>query len=157
MKHFFDFAQLVREVIEDMRPTAPKHHIEEEITVIDQVYGDRERIRQVIVNLITNAVKYSPHSDKIIVRAYIHKKNATLCVRDFGVGIASDKQGKVFEQFYRVSGDKQHTFPGLGLGLYISSEIVKRMAGRIWVESEEGKGSTFCFSLSLDRGKTLEK
>ena len=154
---FFDFGQLVREVIDDMRPTAPKHQIEEEIAAIEQVYGDRERIRQVIINLITNAVKYSPHSDKIIVRAYMHKKNAILCVRDFGVGIASEKQGKVFEQFYRVSGDKQHTFPGLGLGLYISSEIVKRMDGKIWVESEEGKGSTFCFSLSLERGKTLSK
>ena len=154
---FFDFGQLVREVIDDMRPTAPKHQIVEEIAAIEQVYGDRERIRQVIINLITNAVKYSPHSDKIIVRAYMHKKNAILCVRDFGVGIANEKQGKVFEQFYRVSGDKQHTFPGLGLGLYISSEIVKRMDGKIWVESEEGKGSTFCFSLSLERGKTLSK
>jgi PAS domain S-box-containing protein len=156
-ENFFDFGQLVREVIDDMRPTAPKHQIEEEVAAIDQVYGDRERIRQVIINLITNAIKYSPHSDKIIVKAYIHKKHATLCVRDFGVGIAIDKQGKVFEQFYRVSGDKQHTFPGLGLGLYISSEIVKRMEGRIWVESEEGKGATFCFSLSLDRGKTTKK
>jgi len=154
---FFDFGGLVREVIEDMRPTAPKHQIEEEIAVIEQVYGDRERIRQVIINLITNAVKYSPHSNRIIVKAYMHKKNVILSVRDFGVGIASDKQGKVFEQFYRVSGDKQHTFPGLGLGLYISSEIVKRMEGRIWVESEEGKGSTFCFSLSLDRGKAPKK
>jgi len=56
----------------------------------------------------------------------------------------------VFEQFYRVSGSKEHTFPGLGLGLYISSEIIKRLHGRIWVTSVEGKGSTFCFSLPVN-------
>jgi len=68
-------------------------------------------------------------------------------VQDFGIGIPNDKTDKVFEQFYRVSGNKQHTFPGLGLGLYISSEIIKREGGRMWVNSIEGKGSTFCFAL----------
>lgn len=73
----------------------------------------------------------------------------TVCVQDFGIGISRDDLEKVFEQFYRVSGDMQHTFPGLGLGLYISAEIIKREGGRIWVNSTEGEGSTFCFALPL--------
>jgi signal transduction histidine kinase len=66
-------------------------------------------------------------------------------VRDFGIGIPADKRERVFEQYYRVSGSKEHTFPGLGLGLYISSEIIKRSGGKIFVNSIEGKGSKFCF------------
>ena len=68
-----------------------------------------------------------------------------------------DKLDKVFEQFYRVSGAMQHTFPGLGLGLYISSEIIKREGGRIWVTSVEGKGSTFCFELPAKRGENPQQ
>ena len=116
-----------------------------------KLYGDRERTGQVITNLISNAIKYSPHSSDIIVSTAKAKGYITLCVQDFGVGIPADKQNKVFEQFFRVSGDKQHTFPGLGLGLYISSEIVKRQGGKIWVESTEGKGSKFCFKLPLKK------
>lgn len=71
-------------------------------------------------------------------------------MQDFGVGIPKDKQDKVFERFFRASGLGKDTFPGLGLGLYISSEIIKRLKGRIWVESIEGKGSTFCFILPIN-------
>ncbi len=67
------------------------------------------------------------------------------------MGIPAEKQGRVFEQFYRVSGAKETTFPGLGLGLYVSSEIIKREGGKIWVESAEGKGSTLYFSLPLNK------
>ena len=94
-------------------------------------------------------MKYSPAASKIVVHTAIKESEVHLCVQDYGIGIPKEKQQKVFEQFYRVSGDMQHTFPGLGLGLYISSEIIKRERGRIWVTSEEGKGSTFCFALPL--------
>ena len=69
---------------------------------------------------------------------------------DFGIGISAEKKEKVFEQFYRVGGSKQYTFSGLGLGLYISAQIVKRLKGRIWLNSEEGKGSIFYFSLPIE-------
>jgi len=72
------------------------------------------------------------------------------CVQDFGIGIKAENKDRVFEQFYRVSGIREHTFPGLGLGLYISSEIVKRLGGKIWVNSIEEEGSTFCFSLPVN-------
>jgi light-regulated signal transduction histidine kinase (bacteriophytochrome) len=74
---------------------------------------------------------------------------ATVGVQDFGVGIAQEKQAQVFERFFRVSDPEHASFPGLGLGLYISAEIVKRHGGRIWVESSEGLGSTFFFTVPL--------
>ena len=147
----FVFNDLVKELIEDLQRTTKKHVIIPQLADTGVVFADRERIGQVITNLITNAIKYSPNADKIIVSTSLLNEEIRLCVQDFGIGIPGDKTEKVFEQFYRVSGEKQHTFPGLGLGLYISSEIIKREDGRIWVNSEEGKGSTFCFSLPVNR------
>ncbi|WDF55683.1 PAS domain S-box protein [Mucilaginibacter sp. KACC 22063] len=148
---YFNFDEMITELIEDLQRTTQRHKIKAEIHPVGEVYADRDRISQVIVNLITNAIKYSPDSEDIIVKAELNNKEVEVCVQDFGIGIDEDKQPYVFEQFYRVSGDKQHTFPGLGLGLYISSEIIKREGGRIWVNSVYGKGSTFCFSLSQNR------
>jgi len=145
----FDFNAILDELIEDLQRTTAKHKIVKNFVPGGIVYGDKERIGQVVTNLITNAIKYSPRSDKVIVHTSVDNKEITLCVQDFGIGIAQKNLNRVFEQFYRVSGEMQHTFPGLGLGLYISSEIIKREGGRIWVTSEEGKGSTFCFALPL--------
>ena len=103
---------------------------------------DRKRTGQVLTNLISNAIKYSPKSEKISVQFSVNKNSVQLCVKDFGVGIPIEKQSHVFERFYRVSGLKEIIFPGLGLGLYISTEIIKRKGGKISVESEEHKGST---------------
>jgi PAS domain S-box-containing protein len=150
----FDFNSLVKELTEDLQRTTKKHHIVQEFAETGSVFADKERIGQVITNLITNAIKYSPNADKIVVFTRREQNEIRLCVQDFGIGIPKDKKDKVFEQFYRVSGDKQHTFPGLGLGLYISSEIIKREGGKIWVNSIEGEGSTFCFSLPINLNQT---
>jgi PAS domain S-box-containing protein len=149
-KTWFDFNEAVKETIEDLQHTTQKHQLIEDFNTTDRIYSDRDRISQVITNLITNAIKYSPHSDQIIVSTRVKNNEAIVSVQDFGIGIPEDKKDKVFEQFYRVSGNKQHTFPGLGLGLYISSEIIKREGGRMWVNSVEGKGSTFCFALPVN-------
>ncbi|WP_208864720.1 PAS domain S-box protein [Mucilaginibacter gossypiicola] len=149
----FDFNALIKEVVEDLQRTTKKHTIIEELHETGHVYADRERVSQVLVNLITNAIKYSPHTENIILRARLNNNEVLVSVQDFGIGISKEKQSRVFEQFYRVSGAKQHTFPGLGLGLYISSEIIKREGGRIWVDSEEGKGSTFYFALPVESKK----
>ncbi|WP_345948311.1 PAS domain S-box protein [Mucilaginibacter sp. PAMB04274] len=148
---YFDFGALAGELIEDLQRTTTKHQIITELQPGITVYADRDRIGQVITNLITNAIKYSPLADKIIIKTTVEGDELNLCVQDFGIGISADKKDRVFEQFYRVSGDKQHTFPGLGLGLYISSEIIQREGGRIWVNSVVGEGSTFCISLPLHR------
>jgi PAS domain S-box-containing protein len=145
----FDFNGMVKELVEDLQRTTEQHSLVEDLHPTGLVFGDKERISQVITNLVTNAIKYSPSADKIIIHTYVKNNEAMLCVEDYGIGIPADKLENVFEQFYRVSGNMQHTFPGLGLGLYISSEIIKREGGRIWVNSAEGKGSTFCFALPL--------
>ncbi|MBC7422317.1 MAG: HAMP domain-containing histidine kinase, partial [Ferruginibacter sp.] len=149
----FEFNTLVKDIVEDIQNTVPKINIQKDFNQTGIVYVDKERIVQVITNLITNAIKYSPGTNKIIVHTSVKNKEIILSVQDFGVGIPASHQLKVFEKFYRVSGDMQHTFPGLGLGLYISSEIIKRVGGRIWVNSVEGEGATFCFALPvLDDG-----
>ena len=145
----FDFNDYVKLLIEDLQHTTLKHRLVEKLLPAGTVFGDKDRIGQVIINLVTNAIKYSPNSDEIIIHSSIEKNEVILCVEDFGIGISEKNLKRVFEQFYRVSGDLQHTFPGLGLGLYISSEIIKREGGRIWVNSIQGKGSTFCFALPL--------
>ncbi|MDB5021713.1 MAG: yycG 3 [Pedobacter sp.] len=145
----FDFNELVSDLLEDLQRTTEKHTLDASLQPTGLVYGDKERIGQVIVNLVTNAIKYSPEANKINVFSRLGSSEITMCVQDFGIGISAKNVGKVFDQFYRVSGDMQHTFPGLGLGLYISSEIIKREGGRMWVDSTESKGSTFCFSIPL--------
>jgi PAS domain S-box-containing protein len=142
---FFSFDELVDDVIEEIQRSANKHPIEKQGATKKTIYGDKDRIEQVITNFLTNAIKYSPHAGKIIVKSFFEKGYVTLCVQDFGVGIPKESQQQVFERFYRVSGNE--TIPGIGLGLYISAEIIRRQRGTIWVESELGKGSTFCFSL----------
>eukprot|EP01133_Synstelium_polycarpum_P019584 gene19584-23460_t len=147
----FDFDEMLRSVIEELQRTSEKHKIIEHLGEIGFVTADRERIGQVMTNLISNAIKYSPNHSEIKVSSEIRDEEVLVCVEDKGIGIPQDKLQKVFEQFYRVSGQMQHTFPGLGLGLYISAEIIKREGGRLWVNSREGEGSTFCFTLPLKR------
>jgi len=142
----FNFDHLVDEVITEQQMTA-RHKIISSQHQIGNITADRHRISQVMSNLISNAIKYSPDADEILVSVRSEPDTITFSVKDFGIGIPADKQQKVFEQYYRVSGTKEHTFPGLGLGLYISSEIIKRTGGKIYVHSTEGKGSDFCFEI----------
>jgi signal transduction histidine kinase len=109
--------------------------------------GDVDHLEQVLSNLISNAVKYSPQADSVDVIVASDESSVSIRVRDYGIGIPQEQHSKLFERFYRVSTDSY--FPGLGMGLYITSEIVKRHGGEITVESEEGKGSTFIVSLPL--------
>lgn len=142
----FDFDKLTEEMVTEQQMTS-RHKIVLHPSAIGNVYSDRHRISQVMSNLISNAIKYSPDADQVIVSTELKDNKVIFSVKDFGIGIPSDKQKKVFEQYYRVSGSKEHTFPGLGLGLYISSEIIKRSGGRIYVSSTEEKGSDFCFEI----------
>ena len=143
----FNFDELVTEIVDEQQmSTTQKINLEAE--TIGTVSGDRNRISQVMSNLINNAIKYSPDSDKVLITTKLNENNnVVFCVKDYGIGIPENKKDKVFEQYYRVSGSKEHTFPGLGLGLYISSEIIKRSGGKIFVNSVEGHGSEFCFEI----------
>ncbi|GLV59242.1 hypothetical protein KDH_60690 [Dictyobacter sp. S3.2.2.5] len=144
----FAFDELVEEIIEEIQQTTA-HSILREGATNTTIYGDRERIGQVITNLLTNAIKYSPHKKEVIVTSSRTSREIQFCVQDFGIGIATDKLPHVFERFFRESGVYEDTYPGLGLGLYISSEIIQRHGGRIWAESDKGTGSTFCFTLTV--------
>lgn len=142
----FDFETLVAETVDEQRLTT-FHKIELSSGAVGTVFADQERISQVIINLLSNAIKYSPNGEKVLVKVSADERNVKLAVTDFGIGMPADKKDKVFEQYYRVSSDAQSTFPGLGLGLYISSQIVERSHGKIWVDSVLGEGSTFYFTL----------
>ncbi len=143
----FDLNELAEEIIDEMQLTTNHKIIEHLSKTPLMVNGDRDRMRQVFINLISNAIKYSPRADKIVVRTFKKGTRTGASIQDFGIGIIKKDQSKIFERFYRGSGDTRDTYGGMGLGLYISSEIVKRHNGEIWVESKKGKGSKFQFWL----------
>lgn len=144
----FDINECVQRVIEDIQPTT-SHTIELVGRAPQTLYGNEERIGQVVTNLIENAIKYSPNSDKIVITIEGTDQQVTLRVTDFGIGIPKQDLPHAFDRFYRVGGADERTYPGLGMGLYISSEIIKGHKGNISVESSVGKGSTFSFTLPL--------
>lgn len=147
-REVFNLNELVMETTELLQLTTEQHRIEVTGSITRQVQGDKDRLGQVLTNYLTNAIKYSPNSERILVQLDTDGDYAVVSVRDFGIGIAKEKQTQLFERFYRVEG-LDDSYPGLGLGLYISREIVHRHGGRVWTESEKGKGSTFYFALPL--------
>lgn len=148
-KTFFQLNELIKEIVDETQVTNVSHKIIIEKNIPVQLYADRERISQVLSNLLSNAIKYCPDCKEIIVRLEKKGETAICSVKDFGNGINKAQQNKIFERFYRVTGNNLHTYPGLGLGLFIAKEIIERHNGKIWFESEEGKGSTFYFSLPI--------
>ncbi len=143
----FSFNALILEVVEQMQLTTDKHKIIKNVSKDHIINADRERIAQVVINLITNAIKYSPNRTQIIVKTSFRSECATCSVQDFGIGIPRQEHKKIFEQFYRSVTSNKDTFPGLGLGLFISQEIITRHGGKIWIDSSTPKGSTFCFKI----------
>jgi two-component system, OmpR family, phosphate regulon sensor histidine kinase PhoR len=149
----FDFNELVREVAEQIQFTTQTHSIELILPGAIIISGDRGRLSQVLTNLINNGIKYSPKASKIIVSIITNDHCLNLAVRDFGIGIPADQQPKLFHRFFRASEGRSNTFPGLGLGLYISNEIVKRHSGSLTFTSEAGKGSTFNIELPVKKAR----
>ena len=150
-KVHFSIDDMIREEVEIFQYTTETHLINIKISAHTEVFADKEQISQVITNLLTNAIKYSPAADKIIVRASKNAGDITVSVQDFGMGIAKDQQEKIFERFYRTDGKREKGIKGLGLGLYIASETLKAHGGKMWVESKIGEGSTFFFSLPIQK------
>ena len=114
-----------------------------------EVYADIQRLDQVLTNLVNNAVKYAPESNRINLRIEQIKGFIKVSVQDYGIGIPPEKLRRIFDRYYRVdlSGNQ---ISGLGLGLYISAEIIRRHGGEINIESELGKGSTFWFTIPAE-------
>jgi PAS domain S-box-containing protein len=145
----FDMNTLVQEIVENFQGMTQRHRILLEVETQAQVFGDRGRLGQVLTNLLDNAIKYSPQTNSVLVQVTKDWDIATVSVQDFGIGIAKEYQHKIFERFYQVTDTTEKTYPGLGMGLYISKEIIKRHGGQLWVKSEKGQGTTFYFSLPL--------
>jgi signal transduction histidine kinase len=141
-----DFNEMVHEVVGLMRLSAASHKIELNLADTKMIDGDRNRLGQVVINLLSNAINYSPPADKVIVSSVNTEDTITLCVQDFGIGVPLSEQSKLFSRFFRVN---ENTYPGLGLGLYICNEIIKRHSGKMDFKSEDGKGSTFCFTIPV--------
>jgi PAS domain S-box-containing protein len=150
----FSLDELVREVVASIQETTQTHRLMLEGQTLATVFGDRERIGQVLINLLNNAIKYSPGADTVLIRMANDQQKILVSVQDFGIGIAQEHHLRIFERFYQVTEPAEKTYPGLGIGLYISSEIVRRHGGQMWVESRKGEGATFHFTLPLtDEGK----
>lgn len=150
-KETFDIHALIVEIIDVLQETTKDHNIIFHKKGQVMVTADRFRVYQVVTNLVTNAIKYSPDSEKIIISVSKEKNKAIISVQDFGIGIAKEQQQKIFERLYQVTDAHEKTFPGIGMGLYIAKEIIKRHRGKIWVEAEKGKGSIFYFTLPLKK------
>jgi len=149
-KQKFDLNTVVHDVVESFQYMSTTHNLIVQGTTTKPIRGDREKIYEVLVNLIMNAIKYSPNADKVKIKLEESPTHMTVSVKDYGVGIPREEQQKVFERFFRVKSKMKYKIEGLGLGLYLAASIIKGHKGKLWVESTEGKGSTFFFSLPIN-------
>jgi two-component system CheB/CheR fusion protein len=151
-KTSYDFNESLMECIAETTLNDVLHQITVSETDKVIIMADRLRIEQVIANLLSNAIKYSPPGSPISVSVENLEMEIRCSVTDIGIGISAEQQPLIFDRFYRVD-DSSAVFPGLGLGLYISAEIIKKHQGKIGLHSQPGKGSTFWFTLPSNHGE----
>jgi two-component system CheB/CheR fusion protein len=149
-KTSFKISEAIDESTEQIIDSGSTHRVEIEGSTDFEIYADKHRLEQVIINFLSNAVKYSPDADLIKIKVSKHKNLLKVEILDFGIGIAHDKIDYVFDRFFRVQESSQK-FSGLGLGLYISAQIIERHHGHVGVISDLGKGSNFWFTLPLQK------
>jgi two-component system, sensor histidine kinase and response regulator len=151
-KKYFAIDPLLDNIIEVMQQSHPDFKIVKTESVSENVFGDEMRIEQVIINFITNAIKYSPGTTEIQIFSRLCDGEIYIAVKDFGIGMSKEHQQKVFGKFYRVE-ETSERFQGLGIGLFICQQIIQRHKGTIGVKSAPGKGSEFYFYLPLNQNK----
>lgn len=144
---WFNINNLVTETVDSIQQACQTHRIIKIGNADLEYFGDRQRLEQVICNYLNNAIKYSPKAEEIEIETRIEEKKITIAFRDNGIGIAPDKLEKIFDRYYRINEASKAV--GLGIGLYISKEIIRKHNGRTWAESQEGKGTTFFIELPL--------
>ena len=152
----FDLAELAARVAEELQTTTTQHRLTVHADEPVGVHADRRRIEEILINLIENAIKYSPQGGDITVTARRAPQpdgageQAVVAVSDRGIGIAPADLPHIFDRFYQAAGGRLHKgVRGLGLGLYIAREIVELHGGAMWVESAEGQGSSFYLTLPI--------
>jgi signal transduction histidine kinase len=149
VKEPIDLDALLHDIADAMQHISETHTVTLHGAAHTHIVGDSDRLGQVFTNLISNAIKYSHQATNVDISIVTNLDMVTVSIRDYGIGIPPEHQQKIFDRFYRVSDVHDKTFPGLGMGLYICSEIVKRHEGRLWVESAENEGATFYISLPI--------
>lgn len=145
-----DLSRLVKRLAADLQLTTSAHTLVVKVDLKVVVSGDEERLTQVIINLIANAIKYSPHGGEIIISLSKRKKWAAFSVQDFGIGISPKNIRLLFSRFYRTKRGKAQA-KGLGLGLYLAKQIIQKHRGKIWLKSTLNKGTTVFFRLPLSK------
>jgi signal transduction histidine kinase len=148
-----NLVSIVQEAVEDQRQVVPARaiHLETPVGKDVPVYGDADRLVQVVTNYLTNALKYSSADRPVEVRLRVEGQIAQVSVRDEGPGLPSAEHERIWERFYRVPGIEVQSGPGggLGVGLYVCRTIIERHGGQVGVDSRPGEGSTFWFTLPL--------
>lgn len=139
--------KLVKESVENIQATTDSHKIIVRGCIKNKITADKDRIEQVLINLLTNAIKYSPKGKKVLLNIDDNKDKIMISIKDYGMGIPKKYQAKIFERFFRIDDERHSASPGLGMGLFISKGIIEKHKGKIWVESKVNKGSTFYFIL----------
>jgi PAS domain S-box-containing protein len=145
----FEFAPLAQEVLQDIQLMYHTHNITFNHCGPVQLYGDRAKLGQVLTNLLTNAIKYSPEGSDVTIGCELNNRNVNIYVEDQGIGISPADQQKLFDRFYRVEGSHSKNVSGFGIGLYLVAEILRYHDTEIKVRSVEGVGSTFFFSMPI--------
>lgn len=148
----FDMERLIESAMETIYYT--HSHVQVKIerkgeTITQEVNGDAFRIEQVLINFLTNAIKYSPDSDRVVIHTAADKDQLYIAVQDFGIGIPEHKKSNIFTKFYRVE-ESSVKFQGLGIGLYICAEIIKQHNGTYGIESSSNQGTTFYFTIPFN-------
>ena len=151
----FDLDTLISETVEDVQAAISTHQIQIVGKTEAHISGDKDRLEQVLINLLTNAIKYSSKANQVIVHLSRDQTHAIVRVQDFGIGIDEVHQQKIFERFYQITGVDGLTYPGLGIGLHISKEIVEQHQGRIEVRSRHNEGATFSVFLPVQPEEEL--
>lgn len=151
-KESFRLDELVKETVLDIMFAVSTHTIIIRDTFSCTVFADKNRIGQVLINLINNAIKYSPGENKLEISLYEEPKDyVSVRIKDFGIGIEETEQTKIFERFYQTGGHQNKNYTGFGIGLFISAEIIQRHGGSMSVSSKIKEGSTFTFTLPLKK------
>lgn len=145
----FNFNDMMDKTVENLQLISPTHTLIKTGEVYNQVIGDKDRLQQVVINLISNAIKYSPKNNKVYITLQQEKDLIKVSVKDAGIGIATQSLSKIFDKYHRLEEHAVH-YQGLGIGLFISYQIIERHQGKIWAESELGIGSTFHFTLPIN-------
>lgn len=146
-KSFFNFGELVQQVIDATQLANPDHTIHKTGEANVDIYADSNRLHQVLTNYLVNAIKYSPEADRVDVHLSVENGNIIVEVTDYGKGIPPEKISHVFDRYYRA--DASVKIEGLGLGLFLCKQIIDAHNGRVWITSKLDEGSTFYFSIPM--------